>query len=260
MHLISTAFEHHAVLHSLKRLEKEGFEVTLLDVGRKGLVTAEQVEAAIRPDTCLVSVMFANNEVGTIQPIAEIGAVCKKHGVLFHTDAVQAVGHVPIDVQAMHIDLLSPVRPQIWRPERCGSPVRQNRRVAHQPAGGRRAGAGKAGRTENVPGIAAMAAALTEACRNMPETASRVTELQDQLIAGLSRIPLTIVNGDTERRLPGNVNVCFQELKESLCSCSWMPRALRRPPALPAPPGHWTPAMCCWLWDCLMRWPTAPCG
>ena len=217
MHLISTAFEHHAVLHSLKRLEKEGFEVTLLDVGRKGLVTAEQVEAAIRPDTCLVSVMFANNEVGTIQPIAEIGAVCKKHGVLFHTDAVQAVGHVPIDVQAMHIDLLSLSGHKFGGPKGVGALyARTGVWLTNLLEGGAQERGKRAG-TENVPGIAAMAAALTEACRNMPETASRVTELRDQLIAGLSRIPLTIVNGDTERRLPGNVNVCFQGIEgESL--------------------------------------------
>ena len=197
MHLISTAFEHHAVLHSLKRLEKEGFEVTLLDVGRKGLVTAEQVEAAIRPDTCLVSVMFANNEVGTIQPIAEIGAVCKKHGVLFHTDAVQAVGHVPIDVQAMHIDLLSLSGHKFGGPKGVGALyARTGVWLTNLLEGGAQERGKRAG-TENVPGIAAMAAALTEACRNMPETASRVTELRDQLIAGLSRIPLTIVNGDT---------------------------------------------------------------
>lgn len=217
MHLISTAFEHHAVLHSLKRLEKEGFEVTLLDVGRKGLVTAEQVEAAIRPDTCLVSVMFANNEVGTIQPIAEIGAVCKKHGVLFHTDAVQAVGHVPIDVQAMHIDLLSLSGHKFGGPKGVGALyARTGVWLTNLLEGGAQERGKRAG-TENVPGIAAMAAALTEACRNMPETAARVTELRDQLIAGLSRIPLTIVNGDTERRLPGNVNVCFQGIEgESL--------------------------------------------
>ena len=161
--------------------------------------------------------MFANNEVGTIQPIAEIGAVCKKHGVLFHTDAVQAVGHVPIDVQAMHIDLLSLSGHKFGGPKGVGALyARTGVWLTNLLEGGAQERGKRAG-TENVPGIAAMAAALTEACRNMPETASRVTELRDQLIAGLSRIPLTIVNGDTERRLPGNVNVCFQGIEgESL--------------------------------------------
>ena len=216
-HIISTRFEHHAVLHTLAALEKEGFAVTLLDIPPDGVVTATAVREALRPDTCLVSVMFANNEVGTIQPIAEIGAVCKKHGVLFHTDAVQAVGHVPIDVQAMHIDLLSLSGHKFGGPKGVGALyARTGVWLTNLLEGGAQERGKRAG-TENVPGIAAMAAALTEACRNMPETASRVTELRDQLIAGLSRIPLTIVNGDTERRLPGNVNVCFQGIEgESL--------------------------------------------
>ena len=216
-HIISTAFEHHAVLHSLKRLEKEGFQVTLLDVGRKGLVTAEQVEAAIRPDTCLVSIMFANNEVGTIQPIAEIGTVCQKHGVLFHTDAVQAAGHLPIDVQAMHIDLLSLSGHKFGAPKGVGALyARTGVWLTNLIEGGAQERSKRAG-TENVPGIAAMAAAFTEACQNMKETAARVSKLRDQLLEGLSQIPLTIVNGDTEHRLPGNVNVCFQGIEgESL--------------------------------------------
>ena len=217
MHIISTAFEHHAVLHSLKRLEKEGFQVTLLDVGRKGLVTAEQVEAAIRPDTCLVYIMFANNEVGTIQPIAEIGTVCQKHGVLFHTDAVQAAGHLPIDVQAMHIDLLSLSGHKFGAPKGVGALyARTGVWLTNLIEGGAQERSKRAG-TENVPGIAAMAAAFTEACQNMEETAARVSKLRDQLLEGLSQIPLTIVNGDTEHRLPGNVNVCFQGIEgESL--------------------------------------------
>ena len=217
MHIISTAFEHHAVLHSLKRLEKEGFQVTLLDVGRKGLVTAEQVEAAIRPDTCLVSIMFANNEVGTIQPIAEIGTVCQKHGVMFHTDAVQAAGHLPIDVQAMHIDLLSLSGHKFGAPKGVGALyARTGVWLTNLIEGGAQERSKRAG-TENVPGIAAMAAAFTEACQNMKETAARVSKLRDQLLEGLSQIPLTIVNGDTEHRLPGNVNVCFQGIEgESL--------------------------------------------
>lgn len=217
MHIISTRFEHHAVLHSLKRLEKEGFEVTLLEVGRKGLVTPEQVEAAIRPDTCLVSIMFANNEVGTIQPIGEIGAVCKKHGVLFHTDAVQAAGHLPIDVQAMHIDMLSLSGHKFGAPKGVGALyARTGIWLTNLIEGGAQERGKRAG-TENVPGIAAMAAALVESCQHMEETAARVTALRDQLIEGLSKIPLTLVNGDTQHRLPGNVNVCFQGIEgESL--------------------------------------------
>lgn len=216
-HIISTKFEHHAVLHGLKRLEKEGFTVTLLDVGRKGLVTPEQVEAAITPETCLVSIMFANNEVGTIQPIAEIGAVCQKHGVLFHTDAVQAVGHVPIDVQAMHIDLLSLSGHKFGAPKGVGALyARTGVWLTNLIEGGAQERGKRAG-TENVPGIAALAAALQEACSRMPETAARVTALRDRLLNGLCRVPMTLVNGDTEHRLPGNVNVCFQGIEgESL--------------------------------------------
>ena len=217
MHIISTAFEHHAVLHSLKKLKKEGFQVTLLDVGKQGIVTPEQVEAAIRPDTCMVSVMFANNEIGTIQPIAEIGAVCRKHGVLFHTDAVQAVGHVPVDVQAMHIDLLSLSAHKFGGPKGVGALyARTGVWLTNLIEGGAQE-RGKRGGTENVPGIAAMAAALTESCQHMAEVGEKLTVLRDRLIAGLSQIPLTIVNGDTQRRLPGNVNVCFQGIEgESL--------------------------------------------
>ena len=217
MHIISTAFEHHAVLHSLKRLEKEGFQVTLLDVGKKGIVTPEQVEAAIRPDTCMVSVMFANNEVGTIQPIAEIGAVCRKHGVLFHTDAVQAVGHVPVDVQAMNIDLLSLSGHKFGGPKGVGALyARTGVWLTNLIEGGAQERGKRAG-TENVPGIAAMAAALTESCQHMAEVGEKLTVLRDRLIDGLAQIPLTIVNGDTQHRLPGNVNVCFQGIEgESL--------------------------------------------
>ncbi len=217
MHIISTKFEHHAVLHCLKKLEKEGFEVTLLDVGREGLVTPQQVEAAIRPDTCLVSVMFANNEVGTIQPIAEIGAVCRKHGVLFHTDAVQAVGHLPIDVQAMNIDMLSMSGHKFGAPKGVGALyARSGIWLTNIIEGGAQERGKRAG-TENLPGIAAMAAALQEACSNMEEHAKKVTALRDRLIEGLSKVPLTIINGNLEHRLPGNVNVCFQGIEgESL--------------------------------------------
>ncbi len=217
MHIISTKFEHHAVLHCLKKLEKEGFEVTLLDVGREGLVTPQQVEEAIRPDTCLVSIMFANNEVGTIQPIAEIGAVCRKHGVLFHTDAVQAVGHLPIDVQAMNIDMLSMSGHKFGSPKGVGALYARNGIWLTNIIEGGAQERGKRAGTENLPGIVAMAAALQEACEHMEENAKKVTALRDRLIEGLSKLPLTIVNGNLEHRLPGNVNVCFQGIEgESL--------------------------------------------
>ena len=216
-HIISTKFEHHAVLHTLKRLEKEGFEVTLLEVGKAGLVTPEQVDGAIREDTCLVSVMFANNEVGTIQPIAEIGKVCRQRKVLFHTDAVQAAGHLPIDVQAMNIDLLSLSGHKFGAPKGVGALyARTGLWLTNLIEGGAQERGKRAG-TENVPGIRAMAAALEESCNHMEEVSARLTGLRDQLIDGLSKIPLTIVNGDREKRLPGNVNVCFQGIEgESL--------------------------------------------
>ena len=216
-HIISTKFEHHAVLHTLKRLEKEGFEVTLLEVGKAGLVTPEQVDGAIREDTCLVSIMFANNEVGTIQPIAEIGKVCRQRKVLFHTDAVQAAGHLPIDVQAMNIDLLSLSGHKFGAPKGVGALyARTGLWLTNLIEGGAQERGKRAG-TENVPGICAMAAALEESCNHMEEVSARLTGLRDQLIDGLSKIPLTIVNGDREKRLPGNVNVCFQGIEgESL--------------------------------------------
>ncbi|MGM9641424.1 MAG: cysteine desulfurase family protein [Faecousia sp.] len=216
-HIISTKFEHHAVLHTLKRLEKEGFEVTLLEVGKAGLVTPEQVDGAIREDTCLVSVMFANNEVGTIQPIAEIGQVCRQRKVLFHTDAVQAAGHLPIDVQAMNIDLLSLSGHKFGAPKGVGALyARTGLWLTNLIEGGAQERGKRAG-TENVPGIRAMAAALEESCQHMEEVSARLTGLRDQLIEGLSKIPLTIVNGDRAHRLPGNVNVCFQGIEgESL--------------------------------------------
>lgn len=205
------------MLHSLKRLEKEGFSVTLLDVDKNGLVTPEQVEAAIREDTCLVSVMFANNEVGTIEPIAQIGAVCRKHKVLFHTDAVQAAGHLPIDVQAMNIDLLSLSGHKFGGPKGVGALyARTGVWLTNLIEGGAQERGKRAG-TENVPGIAAMAAALMEACENMEENARHLTAMRDRLLEGLSQIPLTRVNGDLHKRLPGNVNVCFQGIEgESL--------------------------------------------
>ena len=217
MHIVSTAFEHHAVLHTLEKLKKEGFEVTLLDVHGDGIVRPEEAEAAIREDTCLVTVMFANNEIGTIQPIREIGAVCRKHGVLFHTDAVQAVGHLPIDVERDNIDLLSASAHKFHGPKGTGFLyARKGVRLTSLIEGGAQESGKRAG-TENVPGIAAMAAALKEAAENMERNAAQTTEKRDRLIRGLSAIPHSALNGDAERRLPGNVNFCFEGIEgESL--------------------------------------------
>ncbi|MBR5701205.1 MAG: cysteine desulfurase [Oscillospiraceae bacterium] len=217
MHIISTAFEHHAILHTLKRLEEEGFSVTLLPVHEDGLVRVEELEAAIREDTCLVSVMYANNEIGTIQPIREIGAVCRKHGVLFHTDAVQAVGHVPIDVKEQNIDMLSSSAHKFHGPKGVGFLyARKGVRLVNLIEGGAQEGGKRAG-TENVAAAAAMAAALKETARGMAETAPRLRALRDKLIAGLREIPHSALNGDAEKRLPGNVNFCFEGIEgESL--------------------------------------------
>ncbi len=216
-HIISTAFEHHAVLHTLARLEKQGFEVTLLDVHENGLISAEEVEQAIRPDTCLVSVMYANNEIGTIQPIAEIGAVCRAHGVLFHTDAVQAVGHLPIDVVKQNIDLLSLSAHKFHGPKGIGALyARRGIALTNLIEGGAQERGKRAG-TENVPAIASMAAALKEACENMEKNTAYVRALRDRLIEGLSKIPHGALNGDREHRLAGNVSFCFEGIEgESL--------------------------------------------
>ena len=216
-HIISTAFEHHAVLHTLKRLETEGFEVTLLDVHENGIVTPEEVEAAIREDTCLVTIMFANNEIGTIQPIREIGAVCRKKKVLFHTDAVQAVGHVPINVVEDNIDMLSSSAHKYHGPKGVGFLyVKKGIRVTNLIEGGAQENGRRAG-TENVAGIAAMAAALKEANENMDKNAAVMTAMRNKLIAGLKEIPHSALNGDAEKRLPGNVNFCFEGIEgESL--------------------------------------------
>ena len=216
-HIISTAFEHHAVLHTLARLQKEGFEVTLLPVYENGIVHVEDVEQAIRPDTCLVTVMFANNEIGTIQPIAEIGRVCHEKGVLFHTDAVQAVGHVKIDVHAQNIDMLSLSAHKFHGPKGIGVLyARTGVRLTNLIEGGAQERGKRAG-TENLPAICGMAAALEEACARIDETAARVSALRDRLICGLKKIPHSVLNGDAERRLPSNVNFCFEGIEgESL--------------------------------------------
>ncbi len=210
-HIISTAFEHHAVLHTLDRLKREeGFEVTLLDVHKNGVVEAEEVKAAIRPDTCLVTVMAANNEIGTVQPIAEIGAVCRAAGVVFHTDAVQAVGHIPVNVAEQNVDMLSLSAHKFHGPKGVGALYcRRGLRLLPLIDGGAQERGRRAG-TENVAGICAMAAALKEACANMQKNTAKLVALRDEIIEGLSRIPHSVLNGDRQRRLPGTVNMCFE--------------------------------------------------
>ena len=216
-HIISTAFEHHAVLHTLNKLEKEGFTITLLDVHENGIVLPEQVRDAIREDTCLVTVMYANNEIGSIQPIREIGAVCREKGVLFHTDAVQAAGHLPIHVQEQNIDMLSLSAHKFHGPKGIGVLyVRKGILLTPLIEGGAQERGKRAG-TENVPAIMGMAAALDEACAHLDENTAKLTALRDKLIAGLSEIPHSILNGDAVHRLPGNVNFCFEGIEgESL--------------------------------------------
>mgnify|MGYP002533865468 CR=1 FL=1 len=216
-HIISTAFEHHAVLHTLKKLEKEGFTVELLPVGPIGTVTAQQVKDAIREDTCLVSVMYANNEIGSILPISEIGAVCREAGVLFHTDAVQAAGHLPIDVKAQNIDLLSLSAHKFHGPKGTGVLyARQGVFLTNLIEGGAQERGKRAG-TENLPAIMGMAAALEDACAHIDENARKVSALRDRLIDGLSKIPHSALNGDPVNRLPGNVSFCFEGVEgESL--------------------------------------------
>jgi cysteine desulfurase len=216
-HIISTAFEHHAVLHTLKKLEKEGFEVELLPVGTTGTITPEQVAAAIRPDTALVTIMYANNEIGSILPIPEIGAVCKEKGVIFHTDAVQAAGHLHINVREQNIDMLSLSGHKFHGPK--GSGVLYARKgipLVNVIEGGAQERGKRAG-TENLPAIVGMAAALKEACDHIDENAEKVSALRDKLIEGLSKIPHSALNGDPVHRLPGNVNFCFEGIEgESL--------------------------------------------
>ena len=216
-HLISTKFEHHAVLHTLKKLEKEGFEVTLLDVHADGVVRLEDVEAAIRPDTCLVTVMFANNEIGTIQPIREIGALCRERGIPFHTDAVQAAGHMPIDVAEMNIDMLSMSGHKFHAPKGVGVLyARRNMPLVNIIEGGAQERGKRAG-TENVAGIVALAAALKESCEHMEENTAKILPMRDKLFAELSKIPHSKINGSLEHHVPGTVNMCFEGIEgESL--------------------------------------------
>ena len=209
-HIISTAFEHHAVLHTLRRLKEEGFEIQLLDVGAEGNITAAQVEEAIRPDTCLVTVMFANNEIGSVLPIAEIGEVCRAHGVLFHTDAVQAAGHIPVNVKKQNIDMLSLSAHKFHGPRGIGALyVKRGIELTSLMEGGGQE-RGKRPGTENLPAIMGMAAALKEECTLMEQNEAKVIAMRDRLIQGLSQITYSILNGSREKRLPGNVNFCFE--------------------------------------------------
>ena len=212
-HIISSAFEHHAVLHTLNKLKKEGFEITLLDVHENGLIEPSEVEDAIKEDTCLVTIMFANNEIGTIEPIREIGEICKKHGVTFHTDAVQAIGHIPVNVVDDNIDMLSASAHKFHGPKGVGFLyVRKGVRLFNLIEGGAQEKGKRAG-TENVPGIAAMAVALEDAVANLENYSKIVTAKRDRLIEGISEISHSALNGDAKKRLPGNVNFCFEGIE-----------------------------------------------
>ena len=216
-HLISTKFEHHAVLHTLAKLEKEGFEVTLLDVHEDGVVRLEDLEAAIRPDTALVTIMFANNEIGTGQPIAEIGALCREKGIPVHCDAVQAAGHMPIDVKAMNIDMLAMSGHKFHAPKGVGVLYARRGMVLTNIIEGGAQERGKRAGTENVAGIAALAAALKESCEHMEENTAKIIPMRDKLFAELSKIPHSKINGSLEHHVPGTVNMCFEGIEgESL--------------------------------------------
>ncbi len=216
-HIVSTAFEHHAVLHTLKKLEKEGFEITLLDVHENGILAADEVQDAIRENTCLVTIMFANNEIGTIQPISEIGTVCKEKGVLFHTDAVQAAGHIKIDVKKMNIDMLSLSAHKFHGPKGAGALYCRKGILLQNLIEGGAQERGKRAGTENLPAILGMAQAFDDACRDIDKNAEYLTALRNRLIDGLSKIPHSVLNGDKNNRLPGNVNMCFEGIEgESL--------------------------------------------
>lgn len=216
-HIVSTAFEHHAVLHTLKKLEKEGFEVTLLPVGEMGIVNPEDVRNAIKQETCLVTVMYANNEIGTIQPIEEIGKICSEMGVIFHTDAVQAAGHLKINVKEQNIDMLSLSAHKFHGPKGVGALYVKSGIVVSNIIEGGAQERGKRGGTENIPAIVSMAVAFEDACFKIDENAEKLTKMRDRLIEGLSKIPHSILNGDAKKRLPGNVNMCFEGIEgESL--------------------------------------------
>ena len=242
-HIISSAFEHHAVLHTLEKLRREGFDITLLDVHENGIILPCEVEDAIRDDTCLVTIMYANNEIGTIQPIREIGAVCRRKKVLFHTDAVQAVAHIPVDVKADNIDMLSSSAHKFHGPKGTGFLYcKKGIQLSNLIEGGAQERGKRAG-TENVPGIAAMATALKEMDRKKMPAVARLTKLRDRLIEGLQQIPHSALNGDAKHRLPGNVNFCFEGIEgESLLLLldGFLRKRvyLRLPGSEPRPAGH----------------------
>ena len=259
-HIISTAFEHHAVLHTLKKLEKEGFTVELLPVGPIGTVTAQQVKRAIREDTCLVSVMYANNEIGSILPISAIGAVCREAGVLFHTDAVQAAGHLPIDVKAQNIDLLSLSAHKFHGPKGTGVLyARQGVFLTNLIEGGAQERGKRAG-TENIPAIMGMAAALEDACAHLDENAKRVSALRDRLIDGLSKIPHSALNGDPVNRLPGNVSFCVEGVEGESLLLLLDAKGICASSGSACTSGSLAPAMCCWPSAARMTWRTARCA
>lgn len=213
MHIISSAFEHHAVLHTLEKLKKEGFEITLLDVHNDGLVNPCELESAIKDDTCLVSIMFANNEIGTIQPIKEIGEICQKKNVIFHTDAVQAVGHIPINVKELKVDMLSASAHKFKGPKGVGFLyVKKGIKLKSLIEGGAQE-RGKRGGTENLPGIVAMATALKEAVAGIADNTPNIIAVRNKIIEGLNDIPHSILNGDIKNRLPGNINFCFEGIE-----------------------------------------------
>lgn len=213
MHIISSAFEHHAVLHTLEKLKKEGFEITLLDVHNDGLVNPCELESAIKDDTCLVSIMFANNEIGTIQPIKEIGEICQKKNVIFHTDAVQAVGHIPINVKELKVDMLSASAHKFKGPKGVGFLyVKKGIKLKNLIEGGAQE-RGKRGGTENLPGIVAMATALKEAIAGIADNTPHIIAVRNKIIEGLNDIPHSILNGDIKNRLPGNINFCFEGIE-----------------------------------------------
>ena len=216
-HIISSKFEHHAVLHTLKKLEKQGFTVTLVDVNKDGVIDPADVEKAITPETALVTIMFANNEIGTLQPVAEIGKICKEHKVIFHTDAVQAAGHVKVDVKAINADMISVSGHKFHGPKGTGFLYARKGIVLTNIIEGGAQERGKRAGTENVPAIVGMAAALKDACDHLEENQAKLIAMRDKLITELSKIPHCVINGSIEKRLPGNVNICFEGIEgESL--------------------------------------------